>query len=254
MKHSTENIEINNSSWFRHWFGSSFYHKLYATRNEQEAAGFIDELIEELKPKKNSSMLDLGCGSGRHSKQLASKGFKVTGLDLASSSIRTAKEFETDSLKFYRHDMRVPFGKNCFDYVFNFFTSFGYFKSDQENHHAINNISNSLTDDGILVMDYLNVLVAEENLVPSEEKEIDGIIYHIERWTDKKFFFKKITIENMQGEKPIEYIEQVAKFNLSDFDLMFKRNGLRIQKLFGDYDLNQYNSETSPRLIMIVKK
>jgi SAM-dependent methyltransferase len=254
MKHSTEKIEIDNSSWFRHWFDSSFYHSLYGHRNEKEAANFINELIEELRPKQNSSMLDLGCGNGRHSKWLSAKGFNVTGLDLAASSIRIAKKFETDSLKFYRHDMRVPFGKNCFDYVFNFFTSFGYFKNDQENHQVINNIFNSLSDNGILVMDYLNVQYAEVNLIPLEKREIDGIIYHIERWTDKKFFFKKITIENMQGEKPIEYIEQVARFSLFDFDLMFKRNGLQIQKLFGDYDLNQYNSETSPRLIMMVKK
>jgi SAM-dependent methyltransferase len=254
MKHSTEKIEINNSTWFRHWFDSSFYHKLYATRNEEEAAGFIDKLIEELKPEENASMLDLGCGNGRHSKRLALKGFRVTGLDLAASSIRTAKKFETPSLKFYRHDMRVPFGKNCFDYVFNFFTSFGYFKNDQENQQVVNNISNALTTDGVLVMDYLNVPFAEENLVPLERKQIDGIIYHIERWREERFFFKKITIENMQGEKPIEYIEQVARFSLFDFDLMFKRNGLQIQKLFGDYDMNQYNSETSPRLIMLVKK
>jgi len=253
MKHSTEKITINNSSWFKHWFDSSFYHRLYANRNEQEAENFIDELVRELRPKQNASALDLGCGNGRHSKWLAAKRFNVTGLDLAPSSVRIAKKFETDSLKFYRHDMRVPFGRNCFDYVFNFFTSFGYFKNDRESLQVVNNISDSLTDGGILVMDYLNVQFAGENLVPSEKKEIDGILYHIQRWTDKRFFFKKITIENME-EHPIEFTEQVAKFNLEDFDLMFKKNGLRIQKLFGDYTLDQYRNQTSPRLIMLTKK
>ncbi len=254
MKKSIEKTEINNSSWFRRWFDSSFYHKLYGNRNEQEAAKFIDELIKELRPAQVASMLDLGCGSGRHSKYLASKGFHVTGLDLAASSIRTAKKFETSSLRFYRHDMRVPFGKNCFDYVFNFFTSFGYFKNAPENNQVVNNISNSLNAGGILVMDYLNVQFAEENLIASERKEIDGIVYHIHRWTDERFFFKKITIENMQGEESLEYIEQVARLNLFDFDLMFKRNGLQIQKIYGDYCLNEYNNEKSPRLIILAKK
>ena len=249
-----EQITINNSAWFKQWFDSSFYHKLYANRNEEEAANFIDELVAELSPAPSASMLDLGCGSGRHSKRLASKGFNVTGLDLAASSIRAAKRFETASLKFYRHDMRVPFGKNCFDYVFNLFTSFGYFKNDQENNQVINNISDSLSRGGLLVLDYLNVQFAEKNLVASEKKEIDGITYHIRRWANDRFFFKKIMIENMQGEEPLEFTEQVAKLNVSDFDLMFKRNGLRIQELFGNYHLNEYETPTSPRLVLLAKK
>jgi len=254
MKQNIEKIRIDSSSWFRHWFDTSFYHKLYSKHNEEEAAYFIDALIDDLKPPQHASMLDLGCGAGRHSKRLASKGFTVSGLDLAASSIRIAKNSETDALKFYRHDMRVPFGKSCFAYVFNLFTSFGYFKNDHENYKVVNNISDSLTADGILVLDYLNVQFAEQNLIASEVKEIDGIIYHIERWTDERFFYKKITIEDMHGAEPIEYTEQVAKFNISDFDLMFKRNGLWIQKLFGDYCLNDYNSQMSPRLILVAKK
>lgn len=253
MKQSTE-TQINQSSWFKHWFDSSFYHALYANRSEREAANFIDQLIAELKPRQNASMLDLGCGSGRHSKRLASKGFKVTGLDLAGSSIRIAKKLETDLLKFHRHDMRMPFGKNCFDYVFNLFTSFGYFKNDFENHLVINNISSSLVDNGMLILDYLNVPFSEKNLVPFETKEIDGVIYHIEKWTDKRSFFKKIIVGNMQQEQAVEFIEQVAKFTIADFDVMFKRNGLQITKIFGDYELNAYNSETSPRLILVGRK
>src|SRR5215510_2688976 len=100
----TKNIEINNSAWFKHWFDSSFYHQLYANRDEKEAAGFIDELIGELEPVPGSSILDLGCGNGRHSKRLAEKGFAVTGIDLAASSISMAKRFKYESLHFYRHD------------------------------------------------------------------------------------------------------------------------------------------------------
>ena len=89
----------NNHTWFKHWFDSSFYHQLYANRDEKEAAAFIDELINELEPAADSRMLDLGCGSGRHSKYLASKGFDVTGIDLAASSVRQAKTRE--KLRFY---------------------------------------------------------------------------------------------------------------------------------------------------------
>ena len=247
-------IQLNNSSWFKHWFDSSFYHVLYANRSEQEATDFVDELIAELRPNENASMLDLGCGNGRHSKRLAAEGFKVTGLDLAASSIRSAKRFESDSLRFYRHDMRVPFGVNCFNYVFNFFTSFGYFENDDDHQRVVANISASLTHKGVLVMDYLNVRFAEKNLVRFETKETDGVFYKIERWTDSKFLFKKIVVENFQGEKPLEFVEQVAKFSIADFDLMFKRSGLQIEKVFGDYRLNNFDCETSPRLILLATK
>jgi SAM-dependent methyltransferase len=254
MKHFEELLKENHSSWFKRWFDSSFYHQLYGNRNEKEGADFIDGLIGVLQPGINSTMLDLGCGAGRHSKYLASKGFKVTGIDLAFSSIRSAAKFETDNLQFYRHDMRVPFGNSHFDYVFNFFTSFGYFADDNENRNVINNISNALKPDGIVMMDYLNVPYCEERIVSKEEKEIDDVVYDISRWSDDKHFFKKIAIHDPDVKEPVEYTEQVAKFYLHDFEYMFGRHGLQVQKVFGDYRLNEYDVKTSPRLILIGKK
>ena len=253
MKSTIELKTINNPAWFKEWFDSVFYHQLYANRSEKEAINFIDALLEQLMPAANASMLDLGCGAGRHAKYLASKAFNVTGLDLAASSIRTAKKFESSNLHFATHDMRNPFGKNCFDYVFNFFTSFGYFKNNEENHQVIRNIHQSLKPGGLLVLDYLNAEFAEQRLVAEEAKEIDGIVYHISRWMDEKFFYKKIVIDNMPG-KQSEFTEQVAKFNLNDFDYLFDSNGLQLEKVYGDYNLNEYDSEKSPRMILIGRK
>ncbi len=245
---------LNEKSWFEHWFDSSFYQKLYAYRNEEEARNFIDELVRELHPHVSARMLDLGCGNGRHSKYLASKGFDVTGIDLAASSIREAKKWEKFRLRFYRQDMRLPFGNNLFDYVLSFFTSFGYFEDATDDNKVINNISTALKPGGILMMDYINAVPAEKNLKATEEKEIDGITYFITRWTDEQHFFKKITIEEELFGKPLEYTERVRKFSLDDFDYMFDKNGLQMQQVFGDYKLNSYDKETSPRMILIAKK
>ena len=183
----TEQIVRDNAvPWFQSWFDSVHYHKLYGNRNEKEASDFIDVLIDYLQPDPGSSMLDLGCGAGRHSKHLSKKGYPVTGIDLSSSSIRAAKKWETESLQFIRRDMRDPFGTRCFDYIFNFFTSFGYFKTDYENHLVIRNIANALKDYGTVVMDFMNTNYVEERLVGQEQKEIDGIQYRIYRWVDKK--------------------------------------------------------------------
>ena len=88
--------------------------------------------LAKLQPAIGSTMIDVGCGTGRHSKYLAAKGFQVTGIDLASSNIKEVKKSENVLLRFYCHDMRMPFGKENFDYVSNFFTSFGYFKHECE--------------------------------------------------------------------------------------------------------------------------
>lgn len=55
--------------WFKLWFDTVHYHKLYNRHDEKEAENFIDNLLINLKPFKNSSMLDVGCcGAGRHSR------------------------------------------------------------------------------------------------------------------------------------------------------------------------------------------
>src|SRR5215211_5912070 len=122
MKPTIKSSSVQKLPWFKTWFDSVYYHRLYQNRNEKEACLFIDALIDELQPAKGSAMLDLGCGSGRHSKYFASKGYHVTGMDLAFSSIREASKHRHANLDFYQHDMRMPFGSRRFDYVFNFFT------------------------------------------------------------------------------------------------------------------------------------
>ena len=80
------------SEWFASWFDSPRYHRLYAHRDETEAARFVDRLLTRISPRPGARVLDLGCGAGRHSAYLASKGLRATGLDLAAGSIREAKK------------------------------------------------------------------------------------------------------------------------------------------------------------------
>lgn len=239
--------------WFKQWFDSVHYHKLYGNRDKKEAEGLVNALINHLEPHPGATMLDLGCGAGRHALHLALRGFDVTGLDLSSSSIREAKKLVIPLLRFFRHDMRTPFGTQYFDYIFNLFTSFGYFKSQKENNRVIQNISNALKPGGKLVLDYMNAQYVEDRLVANEEKEIDGIQYKIKRWSNEKYIFKNIQIDT-SAESPIEATEQVAKFMLDDFTNMFHSSGLSIVDIFGDYHLNAFDKELSPRLILVAEK
>ncbi len=240
--------------WFRLWFNSPYYHLLYNNRNEQEAIDCINNFTEYLEIAAGSFILDVACGKGRHSRAFAAKGFDVTGIDLSPDSILEAKNYEQDNLHFYVHDMRLPFWINYFNYAFNFFTSFGYFKTMREHNDAIRTIAQSLKLNGIFMIDYLNMHYVENNLVTHEEKKIDDILFMIDRWYDDEKFYKQIQIEDEQKNIQEIYREEVKKFSLADFTDMFSYKGLIIEKVFGDYSLASYNEKTSPRMIMLARK
>src|SRR5215475_5747732 len=217
--------------WFVSCFDSIHYHKLYAYRDDTEAAAFIDELIRRLQPSNGAMALDLGCGTGRHSKYLASKGFRVTGIDLSANSIKRARRLEPPELRFYEHDMREPFGRNEFDYVFNFFTSFGYFEDSNEQLMVVRNIADALKLGGRLVLDYLNVGYAEAFTNSREVHAIDAVNYRVTRWSNVTHFFKRIAIEESDGAESGEYIEKVAKFRVTDFRRMLNVYGMTIEEV-----------------------
>jgi SAM-dependent methyltransferase len=241
-------------SWFRTWFNSPYYHQLYFQRDEGEAAGFIHLLLNHLQLPQNAVLADIACGRGRYSKIIASKNYDVTGIDLSFDSIAFAKQFETEKLHFFQHDIRLPFWINYFDGAFNFFTSFGYFRTEREHYNAIRTIANALKPGGVLVLDYLNVHYIADNLVPASEKEIDGVNYTMTRWFDETHFYKKIIVEDHHLPGPQEFTERVAKFSLGDFNDMFAFHHLQILQVYGDYKLGSYDVKKSPRLIMIAKK
>jgi 2-polyprenyl-3-methyl-5-hydroxy-6-metoxy-1,4-benzoquinol methylase len=245
---------METTPWFKDWFNSPYYHQLYFKRDEAEAAKFINKLIDYLNPPPGSLMLDIACGKGRHSRQLASKGFNVTGIDLSTDSIKEAKKHESENLQFFLHDMRLPFWINYFDYAFNFFTSFGYFNTRREHDNSIRTIAQSIKPNGIFVLDYLNVHYAEDHLVHKSEIQVDDINYFITKWFDETHFYKKIVVEDDELDNPIEHQEKVAKFSLGDFTEMFAYHQLQIQEVFGDYNFNNYHIKNSPRMVMIAKK
>lgn len=241
-------------AWYKDWFNSPFYHKLYFERDEKEAESFIKRLVDHLQPKAGSRMLDVACGKGRHSKTLASLGFEVTGIDLSYDSIKFAKQFEKDNLSFFVHDMRLPFWINYFDFAFNFFTSFGYFKTRREHDDAIRTIAKSLRPTGLLVIDYLNTHYVEEHLIHNEVKKIGDTTYDIHRWDDETHFYKKITVIDPSLTESMSCTEKVAKLSLGDLTDMVSFQGMQVKEVFGDYDFSHYDVRKTPRLILIAEK
>ena len=242
----------NNSKWFETWFNSRYYHILYNNRDEQDAEFFLDHLIAYLQPQKEDRILDLACGRGRHSIYLNKKGFDVVGVDLSPESIAYASTFENEKLLFEVHDMRNLLCTNNFQYVLNLFTSFGYFERKWENEKVILNISKTLVPGGKLILDFLNVAPIKRGDYKEDVKIIEGISFRINKVIKDQFIIKSIDFTDAQTDFHFE--EKLSLLKPEDFEQFFKKAGLEIEAIFGDYSLSPFNVDHSPRLIYCVVK
>lgn len=241
-----------DENWFLDWFNSPYYDLLYKHRSEKEANDFLANLLAYLKPNSDSKILDLACGSGRYSIYLARQGYEVTGLDISKTKIDIASKSEGGNLSFYKHDMRNPFRYNYYDYIFNFFTSFGYFDKDADHLKTIKSIQKGLKPGGCFLIDYLNTPKAIAELVEYENRSVDGIDFEIRRRVSEGYIVKTILLNHRHKE--LKFSESVRAFTLDDFSKMMNVNGLTIQNVFGDYSLNPYNASTSERMIVVAQK
>lgn len=238
--------------WFAEWFDSPYYHTLYKNRDENEAQKTLDNLLKALDLPAGARILDLACGKGRHARYLAEKGFDVTGLDISDASITFARQFEHEHLAFYQHDMRHPFRINYFDAVMNMFTSFGYFETDRDHLLALKNVYRDLKPGGLFLLDYFNSEWVRQNLVRSDVKTVDGIEFHLKKNIQGEHVFK--TVEFTTGSKHFHFRERVRLFSLTDFQTLFSSAGLKLQCIYGSYNLDSFSAIDSKRLIIIAQK
>lgn len=238
--------------WFSSWFDTPYYHILYKNRDYTEASLFIDNLTRFLNLNPNAVCWDLCCGKGRHSIYLNKKGYRVTGTDLSRHSIEEASQSANDTLEFYQHDMRKLFRTNYFDVVFNLFTSFGYFEKRQDDLSVFNAVQKALKPNGIFVFDYLNSDYIKKIIVAKDVKTIDGITFRISKKIEDNTVIKDIDF-NDQGND-FHYEERVKLFDKTYFEGLARECHLNILHTFGNYQLQDFDLKTSPRLILVLQK
>jgi len=239
-----------NNDWFASWFNTSYYHILYSHRDDDEAQEFMQNIATYLKLQKNDLLLDLGCGKGRHSIYLNKLGFNVVGADLSKNSIQNAKQFENCTLKFIEHDMRNPFNTK-YNAILNLFTSFGFFEDDNEDITILQNIKNGLQPNGIAIIDFMNVKKIISNLVKKEILVIGGITFQITRSIKKNFIVKEINFA--ADGKHHTYFEKVKCLDLPKIKAYLYSVDFKIKHTFGNYQLDDFNEETSDRLILVLE-
>jgi SAM-dependent methyltransferase len=120
----------------------------------------IDFIDRALALGAESSLLDLGCGFGRHSIPLALRGYHVTGVDLSDSQLGAARTIAAElgaQIEWVRRDLRDLAGMGPFDACICLYTVLGYF-SDEENAHVLASVHDLLRPEGLLLLDIDNPL------------------------------------------------------------------------------------------------
>ncbi|MFA5804668.1 MAG: class I SAM-dependent methyltransferase [Melioribacteraceae bacterium] len=242
-------------NWFKDWFSSEEYLNVYQHRDDEDATKLLELILKQTNLTKQNSILDAACGAGRHSIYLASKGFNVFGFDLSKTLLAKAKENarkRSVENKFVCADLRnICFRKN-FDLIISLFTSFGYFKNDEENFRFINTAYCLLNENGFYVLDFFNKNHLLANLITENEKLIDGKIIIEKRKVVNNRIIKEIQIKNDLEEQ--NFIESVRLYSKREIDREFKKIGFTPVSVFGDYDGNNYDEQNSSRLILFFKK
>ena len=154
----TENM---NPQWYKEFFeemGIEYEDYPFTQNTENEVRWMVKEFLINPEMK----ILDVGCGTGRHAINLATKGYKnITGIDLSPSMIRAAQavaEEKKAPVDFRVGDAReLPF-ENEFDAALCLCEgAFGLLENDAENYKVLRAVHKALKKHGIFILTTLNL-------------------------------------------------------------------------------------------------
>jgi SAM-dependent methyltransferase len=132
-----------------------------------------------------AAILDLPCGVGRHSLELARRGYCVTGVDRTAAYLQIARDraaAEGLAVELVQDDMRHFVRPGAYDLALNLFTSFGYFEDPAEDRRVAENLYRSLKPGGALIMEMMGKEVLARIFLPHDWQELpDGTFYLQER-------------------------------------------------------------------------
>jgi D-alanine-D-alanine ligase len=167
----------------------------------------VSLLTQILKFDKNAVILDLACGQGRHTLELARRGYSnLFGLDRSRYLINRAKKIagnENLSVNFKEGDARkLPYQADKFDFVLILGNSFGYFENIEDDTKILKEVFRVLKPNGIFLIDVADGLYLKENFNPRGWE-----------WIDKKHFVCRERVLASDNERLIsrEVITQIGK-------------------------------------------
>jgi len=201
-------------------------------------------------------ILDLCCGPGRISYELASMGFAVTGVDITESFLKTAREdaaADNLNIEYIQEDARKFIRHGSFDAILNLYISFGYFEDQKDDLKVLRNVYESLKPGGTFIIETLGKEVAVINFVESEWFERAGYTVLTEyELLDSCTFLKNRWII-LNDKMRVEKIFTQRLYSGSELRVLLKEAGFEQIDIFGDWDESPYDQKAR-MLIAVCKK
>jgi len=236
---------------------SSIY-ELVIFRDTTCEVSFLHEIIRSFKPDA-TSILDVGCGVGRHAKLLSEKyGYSVTGIDISEKMVELANS-QCPECKFMKMDMREIKMNNVFDVVICMWSTFNYLSTSEDVKKFFLTVHGCLKRSGMLIIDAKNHKNKGERFRIREARN--------EFYKVKVFEYKRIignlcegiyyyVIRNLKsGEYTIALDQELHRVYALDEITKMATPLFTIAKVFGDYDHNaKYDPRKSRRIILVLRK
>ncbi len=222
------------------WYRSAFppeetLKRPWADRTSAE----VDRALAMLGAQGGERVLDMACGTGRHSHELARRGFEVVGVDISPDLVAIAEadaEVESLGASFLAADLRELVLEE-FDIVLNLNDgAIGYFESEEENHRTFEVIAAALRPGGGNLLQLPNVLYAETHLPQTTWIAGEGMVELIDhRWEPKTRYLEGSTMpilvgEVFEGVKPIPFRQRL--YSVEELEGIYASVGMELAGVF----------------------
>lgn len=133
---------------------AAYYDLLYADKDYGSEVDYIHQLISQYSNKQPRTLLDIGCGTGKHAELLSQKGLTVHGVDQSQDMISIANEKTNESLSFGCGDFANFVVDKQFDIVTSLFHVLNYITDTNELSKSIANVKKHLQANGLFIFDF----------------------------------------------------------------------------------------------------
>jgi ubiquinone/menaquinone biosynthesis C-methylase UbiE len=237
-------------------FWEKFAPFLFTEKHWETAAEDVNHLLELLHVQEGDAILDVCCGPGRHSLELARRGCKVTGVDVTSSYLREARSRAGEEglgIEFVHEDARRFCRLAAFHGALLMYTSFGYFQEQEDNLQVLRNIQKSLKTGGKLVIDVMGKEVLARIFQEKGWEEQDGIFFLQERKISEDWRW----IENrwilLDGSDRYEVEVSHWLYSAAELSSLLKEAGFESIQCYGNLAGSVYD-HNARRLVCVAQR